>query len=393
MQARLRGVSTMTQLCRRFGISRVCGYKWWGRFLAGGRRGLTERSRRGRAQVRPRQRWWGRVQQARHQERDWGAPKLCWLLHKNYRRGPWLSEQTVGRWLATAGLIRVRRQRARPDPRLRPAPPVSAQAANDVWTIDFKGWFYTAGRKRVCALTVRDQAIRDVLAVRQVRPREAEVAAVLQALFRRHGLPRALNSDNGPPFGSKGPRGWSPLSVRWLKLGLAIEFGRPGCPQDNAAHEQMHRVLKAATARPPAPTLTAQQRRFTAWRRHYNLARPHAALGQRPPAQLYRRSPRVLPVRSSRWRILPHGGAFRLDHRSRLFWHGRQRAVGRAFAHERIGLQSLSRTSDAIYLWSHLPGNLHAGDQTGNRAVVWRNAIGGKREALRPSLRPPRLKD
>jgi putative transposase len=386
VRARLHGVTNMAELCRGYGISRACGYKWCRRFMAGGRANLADHSQENYGAIHQRMRWWERVEQARRKQPNWGAPKLCWLLRKTYRRGPWPAVRTVGRWLAAAGLTRPRRPRSRPGPQLQPAPARIAQAANDVWTIDFKGWFYTADRKRVCALTVRDQATRYVLAVRQVRPSEPEVAAILLALFRRYGLPRALRSDNGPPFGSKGPRGWSPLSVRWLKLGLSIEFGRPGCPQDNAAHEQMHRVLKAATARPPARTLAAQQRRFAGWRRYYNQVRPHAALGQRPPAQLYRQSPRLLPARIRPWTYPRSWQCHRLDHRGRLFWHGRQRAVGRAFAHESVGLKPLSETSVEIHLGPHLLGTLHVSDQSGLRAVRWRNP---KREGLRPSLHPP----
>ncbi len=389
VRARLHGAGSMSGLCRQFGISRTCGYKWWQRFLRAGGAGLDDRPRVVQEAVRQRRRWWARVEQARRRRPQWGAAKLCWLLRRTYRHGPWPAVRTVGRWLGLAGLTRQQLRRARPGPQLRPGPDRRARVANDVWTIDFKGWFYTADRRRVCALTVRDQATRYLLAVRQVRPREAEVAAILESLFRRHGLPRAMRSDNGPPFGSKGPRGWSPLSVRWLKLGLAIEFGRPGCPQDNAGHEQMHRVLKAATACPAARNLRTQQRRFDRWRRHYNQRRPHAALGQRPPAQLYRRSSRVLPASLPSWTYPPTWSRVLLDHRGRLFWHGRQRAVGRAFAGESLGLKPLTATSVSVHLGPHLLGTLHVADATGLRPVRWRKPPSRKREGLRPSLLPP----
>lgn len=57
----------------------------------------------------------------------------------------------------------------------------------------------------------------------------------------------------------------------------------------------MHLTPKQATAMPPAPTLRAQQRAFDRFRAEYNQERPHEALGDRVPADLYTPSPRVLP--------------------------------------------------------------------------------------------------
>ena len=99
--------------------------------------------------------------------------------------------------------------------------------------------------------------------------------------------------DNGSPFGSKGPRGWTRLSAWWIKQGLAVEFIRPGHPEDNGGHEQFHRVLKAETAAPPAQTWRGQQRRTQRWVRQYNEQRPHEALGMKVSAQRYRPSRRV----------------------------------------------------------------------------------------------------
>ena len=65
--------------------------------------------------------------------------------------------------------------------------------------------------------------------------------ARFEKLFERHGLPGAIRSDNGAPFASsQGLLGLSRLSAWWLALGIDLERGRPGCPQDNGAHERMH---------------------------------------------------------------------------------------------------------------------------------------------------------
>ena len=104
---------------------------------------------------------------------------------------------------------------------------------------------------------------------------------------REYGLPRAIRTDNGPPFASVGLGGLSSLAVWWVKLGILPERIEPGHPEQNGRLERLHRTLKAETARPPQPNCLKQQRAFQAFRSNYNQERPHEALGQQPPAERY----------------------------------------------------------------------------------------------------------
>jgi len=188
---------------------------------------------------------------------------------------------TLARWLVEGNFVAKRPRRARPGPVLPWRGVQAAQRANQVWTVDFKGWFRTGDGRRCEPLTVRDLHSRFVLAVVLLpKPSDAAVRQALRRVFRRSGLPEVIRVDNGAPFGGKGALGLSRLSVWWLRLGIAVEFTRPAHPQDNGGHEQMHRVLKADTATPPAPSLRAQGRRIAAWLTSYNQERPHEALGQ-----------------------------------------------------------------------------------------------------------------
>jgi putative transposase len=236
---------------------------------------------------------------------------------------------------------------------------------------------------------VRDLASRYVLCVRHVgRGGEAQIAPVMLALFRRYGLPRALRMDNGAPFGALGPRGWSRLSASWIKLGIHLEYGRPRCPQDNAEHEQMHRVLKRRTTRPASSHGQAQQRRFERWRQWYNYDRPHESLGMRVPASRYRRSPRRLPGSAVPWRYPAHWERLYPDAKGRCQWRKRQRLIGQAFIHEELGGKKLSRDVLAVYFGPHLLGTLHASDQAGLRPVRWR--LKPEAGGATPLPRPPR---
>lgn len=191
------------------------------------------------------------------------------------------------------------RQRRRLAPRGAGRGPLTVPAApNDVWTLDFKGQFRTGDGALCYPLTVRDGFSRFVLACQAQRSvRTTETQPQLLRVFATYGLPQHVRSDNGAPFAGGGLAGLSRLAVWLLRLGIQPERITPGCPGQNGAHEQFHRILKADTARPPAGSLAAQQRRFRAFVADYNHERPHAALGDVPPATHYQPSPRVLPAR------------------------------------------------------------------------------------------------
>jgi transposase InsO family protein len=328
------------------------------------------------------------VADARQQYPTWGAPKLRWLLEQNHPERPCPAERTIGRWLAEAALTKPRARRAPAGPAVRRHLRGLARQPNDVWTVDFKGWFMTAEGKRVSPLTVRDLATRHLLLVRHLRADQHEVARAMRKLFRHYGLPREIRSDNGPPFGSLGPRGWTPLTLGWVRLGIRVSFGRPGCPQDNAGHEQMHAVLKKEATRPAARTLAQQQRRLEAWRRLYNEQRPHEAIGMVPPATLYRPSPRHLPKHPPAWGYPAGCELRRLDAKGRLIWAGRPRAIGRTFAGQTIGLKPHRRDIAKVYLGRHLLGTLHVSDLTDLRPVR-SSSLPGKAGGLRPPAPPP----
>lgn len=373
-------------LCREHGISRECGYKWWRRFCAGGMPALESRPRSNLGAEHRRAVWLPRLQQARRQCPSFGAKKLRWRLRKSYPRCRLPSVATLARWLDQLGQVRRRKRRTKAGPVLRLAGRLRGRCCNDVWTIDIKGRFRTRDGCWVYALTVRDLASRYVLCVQHLeRATDVLIGRTMQRLFRRHGLPRALRMDNGQPFGAVGPRGWSRLNILWLKLGIRLEHGRPGCPQDNAEHEQMHRVLKERTTRPASVNVRAQQRRFARWREWYNHHRPHEHHNQQPPAAHYRSSGRRLPAKSAIWRYPAHWVRLLTDGKGRWRWRGRVRYLGRALVGEQLGARSLSSDCLALYLGPHLLGHLHASDLTGLRPIQPHH----KREGLTPLPSPP----
>ena len=122
--------------------------------------------------------------------------------------------------------------------------------------------------------------------------RAVHVRRVLERLFRLHGLPLAMQSDNGSPFISTRARGGLTVLSAWLvSLGIRLVRSRPGSPQDNGGHERMHRDLSELQIT-PARSRRAQQRQCDRWLVDFNHVRPHDALGGKTPAEIYRNSPR-----------------------------------------------------------------------------------------------------
>jgi hypothetical protein len=200
-----------------------------------------------------------------------------------------------------------------------------------------------------------DHASRFLLACHaQLDTNGTEVKHLMLALFKQYGLPRAILSDNGAPFSSIGLAGLSSLSVQWMKLGIRIHHSRPACPQDNAAHERMHRTLKADTTRPPAANLPAQQRSFDRFRRCYNFQRPHETLHDQVPATLFTPSPRPYPSHIQQPSYPGHFQVRRVDTAGALKWHGSSLFIGKALRTEILGFQEIDNGIWSIYFFNHL---------------------------------------
>src|SRR5215207_6353515 len=293
-----RGLYTMTELCRRHGVSRKTGYKVLARYAADGARGLAERSHTPhRCPHRIADELAALLVAARRAHPSWGPAKLVQFLAPRHPRVPtWPAISTVADLLKRHDLVRPRRRRR---PIVHPGTgPMTTSAPNDLWTADFKGQFKTRDGVYCFPLTIADQHTRYLLRVHGLlNTRGAGVRPVFERAFREFGLPRAIRTDNGVPFANTGLHGLTQLSVWWLRLGIQHQRIRPASPQENGAHERMHRTLKAETTRPPAHDLRQQQRAFHAFQRTYNTERPHSALEGATPAARYTPSPRPYPDR------------------------------------------------------------------------------------------------
>lgn len=339
----LSGDESVTDLCLAFGISRKTGYKWLGRYRAGGAAGLAARSSapacHGRlldAEVM------SRVLALRERWPSWGARKLRARLGMDHPDLVLPAASTIGDWLRREGCIAPLSRRQRTPAYTQPFAKVGA--ANDLWCVDFKGWFLTGDGARCDPLTVTDAHSRFLLGCEAVAAQdERSVRPEMERVFQEHGLPGAIRSDNGVPFASVGVGGLSRLSVWWLRLGIVPERIPPGCPQQNGRHERMHRTLREETAAPPACNVAAQQARFDRFRVEYNGERPHEALGQRPPGSAYAPSARPYPAVLPEVAYDAEQAVRRVRSNGQIKWPGELVFVGEALAGELAGVAETDR--------------------------------------------------
>ena len=345
------GDSAISELAAEFGVSRKTAYKWIERYEHGGWSALEDRSRAPRhhpnavsAEVER------AVLELKARWPRWGAPKLLRKLEQKLGARLCPAESTVSAILRRHGLSRVARQRRRAVPSAQPF--AACQAANAVWCADFKGWFRTRDGAKCTPLTISDGHSRYLLRCQGLDGATGMITVqpLFIATFREYGLPQAIRTDNGPPFASSGLGGLSELAVWWVRLGLNLERIEPGQPQQNGRHERMHRTLKASTAQPPRANLRQQQKAFDEFRHEYNEQRPHEALGQRTPAEVYEPAARDYPERLPGQRGYPDEWQKRkVQSSGQIKWKGRDLQITRALVGQEMGLKPVGDGQWELY--------------------------------------------
>ena len=333
---------SMAALCREFGISRKTGYKWLKRFAEEQGEGLKEHSR---APLRHPNATSAEMEAAivkARRKRRWGPKKLAVALAKEWPPEAIPGVSTIGDILKRKGLVAPRKVRRHGTPSAEPL--AHATHCNRVWCVDFKGWFRTGDGQRVDPLTMTDAHTRYLLCCQGMcgKTDTEHVLAVFETVFRTHGLPERIRSDNGAPFASTGLAGLSRLSVWWIRLGIVPERIHPGTPSENGRHERFHLTLQQETATPPASTPKKQQEAFDRFRPIYNEERPHEALGQVTPASLYTPSPRPYPDKLPPIEYEDDMEVRRVRLGGQMKWNGRDVRVSQALIEQPVGLKPVA---------------------------------------------------
>jgi transposase InsO family protein len=332
--------ANVSQLCRRFAISRKTGYKW----LA--RDDLRDRSRCPHSSP-------GRTPPAveaqvialRAQHPAWGGRKIAHVLARD--AGVTIASTTVNWVLKRHGLISAAAsEAATPWHRFEHAAP------NSLWQVDFKGHFAT-DTVRCHPLTVLDDHSRFNIVLHALGNERLEsVQPVLQHAFERYGLPQRINGDNGPPWGTSGEGTLTTLGVWLIRLGVQLSHSRPAHPQTNGKDERFHRTMQAELlSTRHFKDLADAQHHFSDWRHRYNFKRPHHALGMDTPASRYTASTRSMPG------VLPpveygvHDIVRRVTDGGRIRYKGTDHRVGRALIGQPVALRPRADLDGALEVY------------------------------------------
>jgi transposase InsO family protein len=342
-----RGMSVNTA-AEVHGVTRSCAYKWVNRYKRYGAAGLEELSRTPEhSPNRTAQSVVTELVELKRKHPLFGPAKLTAMIEKRHGERI-LAVSTAGEILSRHGLVRKRRSQRSAGPIERG--PFEVAGAGDSMTTDYKGQFRMANKVLCYPLTIADPFSRYVFAIDALTSTATAGAKTgFERVFREFGIPRQMISDNGTPFCSAfSLGGLTQLSRWWIELGITPIRIQPGHPQQNGAHERMHRTLQDWIDQYPQPNLRAQQRSFNVFSREFNHVRPHQSLGQKPPATA------VKPYRpfSSRPKTLEYDStmAVRLvSAKGFIQWKGQRIFASEVLSGANIGLLPIDETVWSLY--------------------------------------------
>ena len=341
--------ANVSELCRRFGISRKTGNKWLRRFREGGAQALADRSRKPkRSPRRTKEETERQVLELRDAHPVWGGRKLkARLKAKGLLEVPSASTITT---------ILRRHDRLSPEQSAKHTAfqRFERDLPNELWQMDFKGHFDTASG-RCNPLTILDDHSRYALCLEACANQQATtVQEALVRIFERYGLPDRILCDNGAPWGDDAQTPHTRLTVWLIRLGVKVVHGRPYHPQTQGKEERFHRTLKAEVlAYEQFKDLTHCQLRFDRWRNIYNHERPHEALGDKTPAERYRMSKRPFPGVLLPVEYGPDDHVRKVQVDGRISFQNRVLRVGRAFAGQAVALRPTRQDGEFEVYFCH----------------------------------------
>ena len=339
---------SVAHACREFGISRKTGYKWLRRARQQPQQPLTDLSRRPHTSP-------GRTADDLEKQilevRDrygWGGRKIRAFLRQHGVATP--SRQTVQRVLSRCGRV---------CPRTTPPPtPLAFERAlpNELWQLDFKGPIEVE-HQRVFPFAIVDDHSRYLLALHACLDCTMQSAwDVLWQAFADAGLPEAILADNG--FGTRGQNG---LGLSWfeaqlVRLHIHPYHGRPYHPQTQGKVERFNGTLQRELwPRIRRDQLGHFQADLTHWRTTvYNVLRPHEALGDLPPVQRWRPSPRQRPNRLPQ--VVYDSGAMvrKVMNRGDISYRGYRILVGAGLEGEYVRIEERDHELAIFYAWKEV---------------------------------------
>jgi len=279
----------------------------------------------------------------------WGARKLRILFQENYPQLPAPCERTFNRILFRNNLLS------------EDSPPgvsytsFEADAANDLWQIDYKGEFLFSPKTYCYPFDILDDHSRFNInlsahsAISWLSVKENFAQA-----FRKYGMPKKMLMDHGTCWYSPKSRHqltWTRLTVWQMRLNINIIYSRIRHPQTLGKLERYHRTLKKdVIKRYQFSSLEDIQMHFDAFRHRYNYERPHEGIGMQRPYQRYSRSLREFPLNLAKVEYPQGAVVMKLTSSGTLYYKGRHWFVSEALASEYVMLKERDYETDIYFM-------------------------------------------
>ena len=200
------------------------------------------------------------------------------LMRKGWR----VNRKKVQRLWRDAGLkvVQKQRKRSRLGSSENGCTRKKAEHKNHVWSYDFT-LDQTRDGRRLKLMPVVDEYTRECLVIEVERRFTArDVIATLRYLFRVHGEPAYIRSDNGPEFIARAVKEWLAAS------GVKTLYIEPGSPWQNAYVESFNGKLEdELLGRELFTSLREAKVLIEQYRLEYTHHRPHSALRYQTPAE------------------------------------------------------------------------------------------------------------
>lgn len=328
--------TNISALCRSYGISRKTAYKWLKREREAGAAGLLEQSRRpDHCPTQTSAEMERQVLAMREDHPAWGGRKIRRVLqNRGYTGVP-----------AASTITAILRRNEKIDPeeaaKHKPFQHFEREQPNELWQMDFKGFFALQAGGYCHPLTVIDDHSRFLVGLKAC-PNETypTVQSQLTAIFEQYGLPERILMDNGSPWGDDRDSPYTILTTWLFRLGVAITHGRPYHPQTQGKDERLNRtLLDEVISRYEMVSLVDCQARFDEWRDIYNYLRPHDALQLDMPGSHYQPSPRPFPSVLPPVTYEPDDILRKVDVCGKITFHNHCFRVGKAFRHQPVAVR------------------------------------------------------
>jgi transposase InsO family protein len=279
----------VTEVAKRYGVSRQSVHAWIRRYEREGMEGLLDRSHRPARmpdQIDPVIE--AEICEMRRAHHRWGPVTiLYWLGKKGI--APLPSRTTIYRVLVRNNLITPISRKRKRDSYVRWERDVSME----LWQLDFiKGVFLADGTECKVVSGLDDHSRFCVIAKVVRRATGRQVSLAFAQAMSTYGVPDEVLSDNGTQFTGRLLKPAFRTEVLFERIcrdnDIVQRFTKVASPTTTGKIERLHQTMREFLEdQPPFATIEAAQRAFNTWRGEYNETRPHQSKDMATPASLF----------------------------------------------------------------------------------------------------------